>query len=172
MLDQNKTYADEGSQQVWVSQPSSGLDKRQAKGEQKIKPAIIFIGKGNVSLGEMAKYDNHVDVCFQPCGWMDATANVEWVSGTLSSGIASKDKKNVLFADNASFQLLQEFHKICREKANTVVYLLPESQTDKVHSVDAGFGVQIKLKIRSALNKWLGNEENLEKWHDKVTRAS
>ena len=96
---------------------------------------------------------------------MDATTNMEWVSGTLLLGITSKDKENVRFGNNASFQLQQEFHEICREKVSTVVYLLPESQTDKVQPVDAGFGIQMK----SALNKWLENEEDLEKWHDKMS---
>ena len=46
---------------------------------------------------------------------------------------------------------------------------MPESQADKAQPVDAGFGVQMKLKIGSSLNKWLENEENLEKWHDKMS---
>ena len=46
-----------GSKQVRVSQPSSGLDKRQAtlqlciraEGQQNVKPVIVFRGKGNVN---------------------------------------------------------------------------------------------------------------------------
>ena len=70
---QEKTYDVTGNKQVWVSQPSSGLDKRQAtvqlciraEGNQHVKPAIVFRGKGNVSSAEKAQYDQHVDVYFQ-----------------------------------------------------------------------------------------------------------
>ena len=53
VIDQDKTYDITGTKQVWVSQPSTGLDKRQATlqlciragGEQNVKPEIIFRGK-------------------------------------------------------------------------------------------------------------------------------
>ena len=65
VVDQDKTYADKGLKQVCVSQPASGLEKRQAilqlciraSGEQTIKPAIVFQGKGNITSDELAKYD-------------------------------------------------------------------------------------------------------------------
>ena len=55
--EQDKTYETLGATQVWVSQPSAGLDKRQATlqlciratGVQNDKPALVFTGKGNVS---------------------------------------------------------------------------------------------------------------------------
>lgn len=79
VIDQDKTYDITGTKQVWVSQPSTGLDKRQATlqlciqagGEQNVKPAIIFRGKGNVSPAEKAMYDKGVDVYFQKsAGWI------------------------------------------------------------------------------------------------------
>ena len=47
---QDRTYDFSGSKQIWVSQPGSGLDKRQAtlqlctraEGKQTVKPAIVF----------------------------------------------------------------------------------------------------------------------------------
>ena len=61
-------------------QNKCGLDKRQATlqlciragGEQNVKPAIIFRGKGNVSPAEKATYDKGVDVYFQKSAWMDS----------------------------------------------------------------------------------------------------
>lgn len=52
--EQDKTYETLGATQVWVSQPSAGLDKRQATlqlciratGVQNVKPALVFRGKG------------------------------------------------------------------------------------------------------------------------------
>ena len=64
VVNQSKTDADKGSKQVWVSQPMRGLEKQQAtlqlcirgNGPQTVKPATVFCGKGNVTLGELAKY--------------------------------------------------------------------------------------------------------------------
>ena len=50
VVGQDTTYATTGSEQVWVSQPSRGLKKRQAtlqlcisaSGEHTVKPSIIF----------------------------------------------------------------------------------------------------------------------------------
>ena len=63
---------------VWVSQPSSGLDKRQAtlqlciraEGEQNVKPDIVnvFRGKENVRADEKAEYDEGVDLKRISCG--------------------------------------------------------------------------------------------------------
>ena len=69
-MDQDKTYEIAGNNQVWISQSGSGLGKRQAtlqlciraEGQQTVKPAIIFRGKGNISTEERDKYDNDVDV--------------------------------------------------------------------------------------------------------------
>ena len=76
---QRKTYDDRGSKQVWVSQPTSCLDKIQAtlqlcireSGKQSVKPAIVFRGKGNVPMDEKSEYDNRIDVYFQQNAWMD-----------------------------------------------------------------------------------------------------
>ena len=54
---------------VWVAQPGSGLDKRQAtlqicfSPEGMVKPALIFRGKGKrISQDEVLAYDTDVDV--------------------------------------------------------------------------------------------------------------
>ena len=93
VIDQDKTYEVKGSEQVWVSQPSSGLDKRQAtlqlciraEGQQNVKPAIVFRGKGNVSTEEKAQYDEGVDVYFQSCTWMDSEINMTFVMGSQNT---------------------------------------------------------------------------------------
>lgn len=84
-VDQDKTYEIAGSNQIWISQPGSGLDKRQAtlqlcirtEGQQTVKPAIIFRGKGNISTEERDKYDNDVDVYFQVNAWIDTEINMD-----------------------------------------------------------------------------------------------
>ena len=103
MIDQDKTYEMKGSEQVWVSQPSSGLDKRQAtlqlctqaEGQQNVKPGIVFRGKGNVSTKEKAQYDEGVDVYFQSFAWMDSDINMQWVTKTLAPGMATHQKRKL-----------------------------------------------------------------------------
>ena len=65
VVDHRATYDTVGSKQLWVSQPSSGLDERQAtlqlciraEGDQNVKPALVFRGKGNVSLFSTKRMD-------------------------------------------------------------------------------------------------------------------
>ena len=177
VVEQDQTYEFEGNKQVWISQPGSGLDKRQAtlqlcikaEGEQTVKPAIIFRGKGNVLSAEQEKYDADVHVYFHPNAWMDAEVNLKWTKHTLKDGLMDDfNTEKVLFADNVGFQQTQAFHEACREM-NTIVYLLPDNHTDKVQPVDAGFGRMIKQKIGEAMQMWLEKEENLEMWHDKIS---
>ena len=177
VIGQEKTYESSGSKQVWVSQPSSGLDKRQAtlqlcikaSGSQIVKPAIVFRGKGNITPDEKLQYDKDVDVYFQPSAWMDEELTLQWVKGTLIPPLKSDDKEKVLLADNVGFQLSKEFHDICRKEINTVVYMLPASNTDKVQPIDAGCGMMIKKKIGEAMERWLTVEAHLELWHNKTT---
>lgn len=123
VVEQDRTYELSGSKQVWVSQPGSGLDKRQAtlqlciraEGRQTVKPAIVFRDKGNVSTQEREKYDKDIDVYFQPCAWMDSETNMKWTEHTLKNGLKDDSAEKVLFADNVAFQQAQNFHEACRD---------------------------------------------------------
>lgn len=173
------TYDTLGAKQVWVSQPSAGLDKRQATlqlciradGEQNVKPALIFRGKGRVAMAEKGKYDKRVDVYFQQNAWMDEEINMQWVQGTLIPGIGKGSDEKVLFADNVGFQQSKEFHETCRDELNTIVYMLPENHTDKLQPIDAGCGRMMKLKIGAAMETWLEEEDNLDKWQDNLSAS-
>ena len=180
VIDQDKTYEVKGSEQVWLSQPSSGLDKRQAtlqlciraEGKQSVKPAIVFHGKGNVSTEEKAQYDEGVDVYFQSCAWMDSEINMQWVAKTLKvllQALASHQTRKVIFANNVTFQQDKQFHDACRHELNAIVYLLPENHTDKIQPIDAGFGKMYKTKFGEKMDKWFEEKDNLELWHDKIT---
>ena len=155
VVEQDRTFHF-SEKQVWVSQPGSGLDKRQAtlqlcitaEGKQTVKPAIIFRGKGNVSIEERDNYDKDIDVYFQQCAW---------AQNTLKNGLKGDPAEKVLFADNAGFQQAQNFHDVCRD-FNTVVYLLPENHTDKVQPIDAGYGKMMNKKIDEQMEKWLEEE--------------
>ena len=163
---------------MYVSQPSSGLDKRQAtlqlyirdSGTQTVKPAIIFRGKGNITLDEQSQYDIKVDVHFQPSTWMDEELIIKWAKATLIPALNADDKEMVLFGDIVGFQLSKEFHNICRMAINTVVDMLPANPADKVQPIDARCGMMMmKKKIGEAMEKWLENEANFEFWHDRIS---
>ena len=181
VIDQDKTYEVKGSEVVWVSQPSSGLDKMQAtlqlciraEGEQNVKPAIVFShcfqGKRNVRADEKAEYDEGVDVYFQSCAWMDSEINMQWVAKTLVPGVGKSVEEKVIFADNVTFQQDKQCHDACRHELNAIVYLLPENHTDKIQPIDAGFGKMFKTKIGEEMDKWLESEDNLELRHNKLS---
>ena len=121
-----------------MSQTASGLEKRQAtlqlcirsSGEQTIKPAIVFRGKGNMALDELTKYDKRVDIYFQDKGWMDIKTNKEWTERTLMPGILDTRKESMLFADNVSFQTEKEFHKISRKSRHHCLSIATESNRE------------------------------------------
>ena len=118
---------------------------------------------------EKEKYDKRVDVYFQQNAWMDEEINMQWTNNTLIPGTGDDKEEKVLFADNVSFQQRQTFHETCRDEINTTVYMLPENHTDKIQPVDAGCGRIMKVKIGEALERWLEEKDNLEKWNDRLS---
>ena len=71
---------------VWISQPGSGLEKRQCTLQVCFRPtgkqpklAIIFRGKGKwITKEEKAAWHKHVDVYFQENAWADTDFSVAW----------------------------------------------------------------------------------------------
>ncbi|KAK2566346.1 hypothetical protein P5673_009846 [Acropora cervicornis] len=134
------------------SQPGSDLGKSQAtlqlcirtEGEQTVKPAIIFRGKGcNVSSEEQVKYDKDVDVYFQINAWVEAEVNMQWTRHTLHNGLTDDPTEKVF----VTWQM------------NTIVYLLPDNCTNKVQPADTGFGRIMREEIVEAMQIWLGKKK-------------
>ena len=144
---QDQTYEVKGNNSVWISQPGSGLEKRQCtlqlcirpEEPQNIPPAIIFRGKGNVSEFERSAYDKRVHAYFQENAWMDCPLAVKWIQDTFAPNV-DKNAENVLFLDNLNCQTKEQFHNVAKELASTLVYALPPEETDKVQPVDQGEG--------------------------------
>ena len=173
VVDQGAIYDTVGNKQVWVSKPSSGLDKRQAtlqlcirtEGDQNVKPALVFRGKGNVSSAEKDNYDERVDVLFQQNAWMDEEVDMQWCSKTLFPGVGNSEQEKVIFV---RFQQSKEFREACRNEINATVYMLLENHTDKIQPIDARCGRMMKVKIAAAIDRWLEAVDNLDNWHDKL----
>ena len=100
---------------------------------------------------------------------MDQEVNMQWCNKTLCPGVGNSEQEKVIFADNVSFQQAKEFHETCRNNINATVYILPENHTDKIQFIDAGCGRMIKVNIAAAMDRWLEAEDNLDKWHDKLS---
>ena len=79
VLDDEKTYADKGSNEVWCVSGSSGLAKRQCNVQLTIfadvpraRPLVIFCGKGlRITRKEQEVWDRKVQIAFQPKAWCD-----------------------------------------------------------------------------------------------------
>ena len=111
-----------GTQRVWIKQPGSGLDKRQAtlqlliRGEgRQPKPVLIFRGKKTYTRQcdkekrqkEEAEYDrDHVEVLWQPKSWADTETCVEWANGPFTEFVKEELKGDpfLLLCDNLSAQ--------------------------------------------------------------------
>ena len=100
---------------------------------------------------------------------MDTEVNMQWVKQTLVPGIGKDKDDKVIFVDNVGFQQSKTFHQACRNEINASVYMLPENHTDEIQPVDAGCGKMMKVKIAAEMERWLEEEQNLEKWHDKLS---
>ena len=94
VIDQDETYDLTGNTQVWVSQPSTGLDKRQATFQLCIRAELdLFL---RVCLG--GQRDKHA------MGFKD--------SYTWHREIDCRESDP--FADNVGFQQNKDFHETCR----------------------------------------------------------
>ena len=47
--------------------------------------------------------------------------------------------------------------------------MLPENHTDKIQPCDTGCGCKMKDKIGAAMETWLEEENNLDKWQDRLS---
>ncbi|XP_065665464.1 uncharacterized protein LOC136086894 [Hydra vulgaris] len=154
---------------VWVAQPGSGLDKRQANlqicfnPEGIVRPALIFRGKGKrISQDEVLAYYTDVDVYWQPNAWADTAFSVKWAKNTLSNAVANLDEY-VLFYDNLTAQVSDEFLNEVRQHEGIVWFGVPNG-THFWQPVDAGRGKAFKSHIKTEQNIWLENDENIELW--------
>ena len=90
--------ADQHQDKVWISQPGSGLDKRQCSLQICVRPTgiqprlcIVFRGKGlRISDAERKSYHQGVDVFYQENAWVKVA--VEWVEKTLNPIVEELDR--------------------------------------------------------------------------------
>ena len=87
VLDDGTSYNASGAKEVWCSNSSSGLDKRQctvqltffADGVSRTRPTIIFRDQGKrISTNKKRSWDGRVTVMFQPKTWCDKNVVKVW----------------------------------------------------------------------------------------------
>ena len=168
------TWADKGSKRVRISQPSSGLEKRQCTlqlcfgpGERVYKPAVIFRGTGKrINAVEKASWHKGAEVYWQACAWADSAFRNSWAGNTYRKGlggssIAAPEEQSILFADNLYGQTTEDFKRVLKE-CNTLLWLLPPKCTDEVQPVDAGYGRLFNVLVGKSMDAWLLNGDNVE----------
>ncbi len=169
------TYDTTNTSTVWVRGGASGLDKRQctvqltvfADGEPRVKPLLIFRGKGTrISFREQLQYDKRVVVKFQPNAWCDQAIMEYWVKHVWKPKV---DEESLLILDVHSAQKTDEIKELLR-KCDTTPVFVPAGCTGIVQPLDVSYNAPFKKKVESAAMEHLQN--NLEAYlHGKFTAS-
>ena len=160
---------DQHKEKVWISQPGSGLDKRQCTLQVCFRPsgpqpklAIIFRGAGKrITDDEVQAWHPDVDVYFQEKAWADTKFSCDWVRKTLSQATPD-ESKFVIFCDNLTAQCTDEFKNEVSAVKGVAWYGLP-SATDLWQPVDCGCGELLKVLMSQHHNRWLDDDDNAER---------
>ena len=129
VLDDGKSYDSTGAKEVWCSNASSGLDKRQctvqltifADGVSRARPTIIFRGQGKkISPNEMRSWDSRVNVMFQLKAWCDENVMKVWVEREWRNMFSNPSRANssckILVADVHRAQQTDEVKQLLQRK--------------------------------------------------------
>jgi hypothetical protein len=158
------TYDATGSTTIWVKTCGSGLDKRQATvhltifadGIRRIKPLIIFKGKGTrISNEEKRDWDKGVVVRFQENAWADEEVMMYyfrhmWSPWMTKAGNPSK----LLIADVHRAQKTDKILRFLRESCNTTMALVPPGCTSLIQPLDVSVNAPFKNVSISCLSSF------------------
>ncbi len=149
-------YDKKGSKTIWHQGAQSGLEKRQctvqltiyADGEPRVKPLLIFRGKGvRITKAEKNSYDKRVVVKFQVNAWCDESVMHFWVSDMWRRPIAPEAQKpKLLIADVHKAQTTTAIMNALA-KCKTEVILVPPGCTSLVQPLDVSFNAEFKSLI-------------------------
>ena len=162
---------DQHNEEVWISQPDAGLDKRQCSlqicfiPEDKQPPlGNVFCGAGKcISEDECSSWHKDVHVVFQENVWVDMKVAVHWVKKTLKPA-TEHFKRFVLFADNLTGQVHSNLKESVSDYSGVVWYGLPNA-TGLWQPVDAGYAKMLKTLMEQEHHKCLDDEEHADRWY-------
>ena len=158
---------------TWISQPGSGLEKRQCSLQVMFRPegqqpklAIIFRGQGKrISEDEKSAWHKDVDVFFQPNAWLDQFVCKKWCDESLIPFVKEqKLDRFVLLLDNLKGQMQDDFKDSVSNANGLLWYGLP-GVTDIWQPVDAGYAASLKSLIAVEHCKWLDTDNRSDKFH-------
>lgn len=154
-------YADTGEQSVWVWGEGSGLDKHQcmiqltlfADGEWRVKPLIIFRGKGKwISFTEEVKYDRRVTMRFQSNAWCDEDIMQFWIKNCWKPSCSGP------MLDVNRAQKTEDIQDMLEGECNTSITYVPGGCTYLVQPVDVSSNKPFKSTVeRQATQHMLEN---------------
>jgi transposase-like protein len=148
-----KTYEKKGAKTVWVRAGQSGQEKRQctvqltvfADGEPRVKPMVIFKGKGKaLKEDERKRWDDRVEVVFQENAWCDEAMMLHWVEKLWRPAIAGQSK-SLLVADVHAAQKTEQVLQDLKDLGTTPA-LIPPGCTSLVQPLDVVFNRTFKQK--------------------------
>ena len=158
---------------TWISQPGSGLDKRQCslqiciRAEGKQPPiGIVFRGKGKrIRPDEKEAWHPDVHVFFQENAWVNTIVATDWVKTTLKSFVEAEEVGHyMLYADNLSAQESEPFIDAVVSSSGVVTYGLAGA-TDLWQPVDAGVAQIVKQSTVASHRDWLDRDDNADRWY-------
>lgn len=173
VLDDGKSYDSTGAKEVWCSNASSGLDKRQctvqltifADGVWRVRPTIIFRGQGKrISPNKKRSWDSRVNAMFQPKAWCDENLMKVWVEGEWGNMFTNPPRANlsgkILVADVHRAQQTDEVRQLLQTK-KTLLINIPPGCTSRVQPLDVSVNKPFKDAVRTQFEKHLNGNLTL-----------
>ena len=162
----------EKNHNTWISQPGSGMDKRQCfiqilyhPEAKQLKLGINFYGKGRVVMDEKLACHKSINVFFQTNAWIDIHLCSKWIDTTLSTFVLDEKLETVLLLDNISCQELDGL----KDKVSTIKKLCwygSKEGTDLWQPIEAGYADVVKKLLGIQREEWLDKDEHVGRWYD------
>jgi hypothetical protein len=156
-LSKGERYNMRGATTVWHRGEGSGLEKHQctvqltifADGESRVKPLLIFRGKGlRISQAETRAFDHRVIVEFQPNAWCDEEMMLFWCRHIWKHPFSPDFRQQkLLIADVQRTQTTDNFKLCLQRETTTSVVLVPAGCTSLVQPLDVSFNSVFKSVV-------------------------
>ncbi len=157
-------YERTGAKTVWHHRGAvSGLDKRQctvqltifADGEPRVKPLLIFRGKGlRIPQAETRAYDHRVVVRFQVNAWCDEQIMLYWCQHMWKRPFSPDfQQPKLLIADVHKAQTTDDVKTFLSKGTSTTVVLVLAGCTSLVQLLDISFNGVFKSVVEGLQNE-------------------
>jgi hypothetical protein len=168
-----------GTKRVWIKQPGSGLDKRQAtlqllirpKGKQP-KPTLLFRGQATPKRAcdrrkreeEEKGYDEDVNVLWQAKAWADTVTCVEWARKCFKIFVdedsnISEDEECLLLADSLRSQTKSTFTDAVKASVNARTLFGLKDGSHLWQPVDHHVGAAYHRKMDAYYVEWMASSD-------------